>query len=232
MALNFEVGVIVSLVGVLLGWIAGKIASKISDTLPHSTPIILAISAILFDIGGIAIFIFNAAHNWHSQFRLILNLMLIVCIGYETLQMQRLVVYLRSLRRLADKYILKHNQLLQEHKIENAGEVLAQACSEIPDDPRLWILRANYTDSELHDLTTAYEYLRIAGQLLEKAGPKAEKGNLAQYEFCTACLMITEEKLDEAVQHIRKSLDISYDQDCADFLKKLEEQIAVRKTMS
>jgi len=122
---------------------------------------------------------------------------------------------------LADNYLREYQKFIKKDNIEKAKVVIAQVCEVDPSGVTPWAVRAVFVDTFLSSPTDAEMYFNKATDNLKKH-PNLDDEDKACYEFCLANILLGKDKIEQAESHIRRSLELHYDSDRADFLKKLQ----------
>lgn len=125
---------------------------------------------------------------------------------------------------IGNHYIIEHIKYYDKNDMFSAEESIVNACAFNPQNPKAWLLRANFTAYNKNQQEEANKYLETARQLIEKC-PNPDKETLAVYEFYKGSLLIREDRLMEALVHLKKSQKLSFLKSRADYIKKVEDHI-------
>jgi hypothetical protein len=168
-------------------------------------------------------FSYDSIHKFKS-FYWLPNLAIMIVSLHSIWIAAKIRYLLRTPYDLIGKFYIRQYISEVEKDISKAEAAVVKACAFNPQNPYVWILRASFTDEHKGDIANAYKFLKQAETLIEHTS-MPNKELLAQYEFCHGSLLISQEHWLESLIHLRKSQELVFTSEKADFIKKIESQI-------
>ena len=125
---------------------------------------------------------------------------------------------------MGNYYILRHIDYLNKNDAIAANEAILNACLLNPQNPNVWILRANFADYDLRSHEEAKKYLDTASNLIDQMS-RLDKKVISNFQHTVGCLLLSENKFSEALIHLKKSYDLIPSDEKMNLIKKVKNEI-------
>lgn len=125
---------------------------------------------------------------------------------------------------IGNYYLSKHFENIRKDDIPSAKEAVEKACEIDPQNPNVWLARANFLIRWKEKVEEAKEYLETARKLIEQNHNTNHK-TLGCYEFCQGKILLREDNLREALIHFKNSQSFEPAKEKLEVIKKIEAEL-------
>jgi tetratricopeptide (TPR) repeat protein len=134
-----------------------------------------------------------------------------------------------GVRKLVVYYHLdKYESYIESKDFENAGLSIERACESDPEGVSSWALRALFEEVYRNSKDSASIYLSKASKNFV-SNPNIDDKEKADYEYILGAIQLSRDQFEEAIDHIKKSVEIHYNRDRADYIEQLQNKFGSEK---
>jgi tetratricopeptide (TPR) repeat protein len=124
-------------------------------------------------------------------------------------------------RTARDNSLGNYTALIHRNEIEAAEEALIAASEMDKEGVVSLAVRAVFCDVFLSARSDAMRHLEAAAENLKKVD-KIKDEDMATYEFCIGNILLNKNEYTEAIEHLKRSLELNYNAERKAFLKKVQ----------